>query len=172
LLKEIIPKATEVAVLWNSANPGKNLDFSQMQTAAEVLGIRVRSFEVQSLRDLELAFATLASERTHAALFLDDAFTSNHRKRIVDLAAEIHTPSMHNTKNTVQLGALLSYGADEELFRHSATFVDKILKGTRPADLPIEQPTKFELVINLKTAKTLGIEVPLPLLYRADEVIE
>jgi putative ABC transport system substrate-binding protein len=173
LLKELIPSATQVAVLWNSANLGKKQDFSQIQVAAEVLSIQVRSFEVRSIGDIELAFVVLARERTGAALFLDDALTSNYRQRIVDLAAAIRTPSMHHTKEAVRLGALMSYGAAElALFRNSAAFIDKILKGAKPADLPIERPTKFELVINLKTAKTLGVDVPLPLLYRADEVIE
>ena len=173
LLKEIISSLSRTAVLWNSANPANAIAWRATQDAARALGVTIQSHEVQSPRDFDVAFARIAEERPDALFVLDDALTMQYRKEITEFAILKHLPSVFATKDRVQAGGLMSYGPNySELMRHAASQVDKILRGAEPANLPMEQPTTFELVINLKTAKAIGLTVPPPLLTRADEVIE
>jgi ABC-type uncharacterized transport system substrate-binding protein len=174
LLKEAIPKTTRVAILWNPTNPVKVADAREVQTAASALGIiRVLSVEARNASDLEPGFAAMARERVDALLVSDDALIINNRKRIVDLAERTRLPAIYFNNAWAQAGGLMAYGpSEQETYRRAALFVDKILKGAKPADLPVEQPTKFELVINMKTAKALGLTIPQTLLQRADEVIQ
>jgi len=146
---------------------------NEAEEAALALGVHLRLVAVQAPDDLDRAFSTVAGERADALLVFPSPMLFNQRKRIVDLAAEYRLPIMAMGKEFVQLGGFMSYGADIIDFnRRCVAYVDKILKGAKPADLPVEQPTKFDLFINLKTAKTLGIEIPPSLVARADEVIE
>jgi len=173
LVKEAIPKTTRVAILWNPTNPVKVADTRQTQTAARALGIQVLSVEARNASDLEPGFATMARERMDALLVSDDALINNNRKLIVDLAERTRLPAIYFNNAWAQAGGLMAYGpSEQETYRRAAVFVDKILKGAKPADLPVEQPTKFELVINLKTAKALGLTIPQSVLGRADQVIE
>jgi putative ABC transport system substrate-binding protein len=173
LLTEVIPKVSRVSVLWNPAFPGKDLELKEMQNAAIALGIQLQSLEIRSSTDIDSAFETATKARSEALVTLPDPLTNSYGARIIELAAMRRLPTMFSQKAPVDAGGLLCYGPSyADLFRRAATYVDKILKGTKPADLPIEQPTKFELVINLKTAKALGLDVPPSLLARADEVIE
>jgi putative ABC transport system substrate-binding protein len=171
LLKEAIPHLSRVAVLWNAANPANAGQWREVQGAARALGLTLQSREVRGPRDFERAFAAMARERPDALLFIVDGLTIQHGEEIVDFVTKHRIPSMLD--RAYKAGGLMSYGADEaELWRRAALLVDRILKGAKPADLPIEQPTKFELVINLKTAKALGLSIPQSLLRRADEVIQ
>jgi putative tryptophan/tyrosine transport system substrate-binding protein len=173
VLKEIIPGLAQTAVLWNGSNPANALAWRETQDAARALGVRLQSHEVQGPNDFEAAFARMAQERPDAILVLDDALTIHFRKEIVDFAIEKRLPSVFSAKDRVEAGGLMSYGPSySEMMYRAASQVDKILRGARIADLPMEQPTKFELVINLKTARAIGLTVPPTLLTRADEVIE
>jgi putative ABC transport system substrate-binding protein len=176
LLKEALPTTSQVAALWHPGAYGErtmNDMMNEAQEAALTLGVHLRLVAVHAPDDLDRAFSTVAGERADALLVFPSPMLFNQRKRIVDLAAEHRLPIMAMGKEFVQLGGFMSYGADIIDFnRRCVAYVDKILKGAKPADLPVEQPTKFELFINLKTAKTLGIEIPPSLVARADEVIE
>jgi putative ABC transport system substrate-binding protein len=173
LLLQAVPKVARVAVLWNSANPAKARDWTETQVAGRVLGVTLQSVEVQGPEQFERAFASMTRERADVLLVLGDVLTFFHRKQITELAATHRLPAMYNEREYAKVGGLISYAADlREDFRRAATSVDKILKGAKPADLPVEVPTKFELVINLKTAKLLGLTIPQSLLLRADQVIE
>jgi len=175
LLKEAEPKVGRVAVLWNAANPVKELDFRETERAARVLGLRVQSLEVRGATDFERAFTVIARERLDALLTLPDEFMfhQSNRERIAKFIKKQQVPTIFGHRAHVEEGGLMSYGPSHHaLFARAATYVDKILKGAKPADLPVEQPTKFELVINLKTAKSLGLTIPQSLLARADQVIE
>jgi putative tryptophan/tyrosine transport system substrate-binding protein len=173
LLKELLPRLARVAVLWNAANPYSALVFKQVQAAGTVLGIEVQSLEVRQPDDFDGAFETVRRQHPDALMTVEDPLTINHRKRIADFAIGQLLPTLQGFREFVAAGALMSYGANViDLARRAAGYVDKILKGANPADLPVEQPTKFDLVINLTTAKTLGLTVPPSLLARADEVIE
>jgi putative ABC transport system substrate-binding protein len=176
LLKEALPTASKVAGLWH---PGAYSErtMSQMlneaQAVAQTLGLQLRVISARGPDELDQAFSAIGTERVDALVVFPSPMFFIERKRIVDLAAKLRLPLASISKEFVQLGGLMSYGADIiDLSRRSATYVDKILKGAKPADLPVEQPTKFELFINLKTAKVLGLSVPPTLLARADEVIE
>jgi putative ABC transport system substrate-binding protein len=173
LLKEIVPKLSRVAVLWNPKNAGSTLNWKELQVPARQLGVQLHSLEVSSLTGFDKAFDDAA--RVHAgalAVMPDPVFVTN-LKRIADLAVRSRLPSIFHLREFVDAGGLVAYGPDRaDLFRRAATYVDKILKGTKPADLPVEQPTKFELVVNVKTAKALGLTVPQAFLMRADRVIE
>ncbi len=172
LLKEVHPGASRVAVLWNPADPPRALELRETEAAARMLGVTLLSWEVRGPDDLEGAFVAMARRRAGAVITFADPITTAHRKRIVDLVAKHRLPGMYGTRAFVEAGGLMSYGANlPDLFRRSAAYVDKILKGTKPADLPVEQPTRFELVINLKTAKALGLTIPQSILIRAEEVI-
>ncbi len=173
LLKEIVPKLSRVAILWNSANPAKVPDWKGTQVAARTLGIALYPAEVRGPDDFERAFNAMSREKLDALMTLDDPLTTRYRTQIVDFAAKKRLPAVYGVSLFVaDADGLMSYGTHyPDLFRRAAAYVDKILKGAKPADLPIEQPTKFELVINLKTAKALGLTIPPSLLLRADEVI-
>jgi putative ABC transport system substrate-binding protein len=173
LLKEVLPRLAHVAVLWNAANPYPAIVFKETETAARSLGIEVQSLEVRSPDDFNRAFEKARRQRPDALIEVEDPLTNSLHKRIVEFAAAERLPSLHGIREEVEAGGLISYGASlPDLFRRAAGYVDKILKGAKPADLPVEQPTRFELVINLKTARVLGLEIPATVLARADEVIE
>jgi len=173
LLKEAVPKASRVAVFWNSAHPGKQLKFKEAQVAARTLGMTLQSVEVRGPNDFEGAFSAITKGRLHALDVLQEPLISVHRARIADFAAKSRLPTICETWEFAEAGGLMTYGPDiVSMYRRAATHVDKILKGTKPADLPVEQPTKFELVINLKTAKQIGLTIPQSMLYRADKVIK
>jgi len=173
LFREILPRVGQVAVLWNSANPAKVQDWRETEAAARVLGLKLQSVKVQRPDQFERAFGLMTSEHADALLVLGDPLTFFYSNRITELAARHRLPAIYNERMYASAGGLMSYAPDFlDIFRHAATYVDKILKGAKPGDLPVEQPTKFELVINLKTAKALGLTIPLSLLQRADQVIE
>jgi len=174
LLKDMFPKVGHgMAVLWNPAFVGMRARFEQARVAAPAIGLTVRSMEVRDTRDLDAAFEAILREHPEALLLLVDPFLRSQRSRIVEFAAEQRIPAIYESSEFVDAGGLISYGANTlDQFRRAATYVDRILKGAKPADLPIEQPTKFELVINMKAAKALGIKVPESILLRADKVIE
>jgi putative ABC transport system substrate-binding protein len=173
LLKELLPRLSRVAVFWNAANPYPAIVFKETQAAGRTLGIEVHSLEVRGPDDLDGAFAAARQQHPDALISVEDPLTFTYRKRIADFAVAEQLPSLHGFSEEVKAGALISYGANQpDLIRRAAAYVDKILKGAKPADLPVQQPTTFELVINLKTARALGLEIPATLLARADEVIE
>jgi putative ABC transport system substrate-binding protein len=173
LLKELLPRLARVAVLWNAANPYSALVFKQVQAASGTLEIEVQSLELRQPDDFDGALEAVQRQHPDALMTIEDPLTFNHRNRIADFAAGQQLPSLSGLIEFAAAGGLMSYGANQaDLYRRAAGYVDKILKGAKPADLPVQQPTKFELVINLKTAKALGITIPPSLLARADEVIE
>ena len=176
LLKEALPGVSRVAVLWHPGAYGERTMNDMMkdaEAAARTLGLQLRLATARDPDELGRAFATIANERADALFVFPSTMLFTERRRIVELATKQRLPSMSQDRVFVELGGLLSYGANiTELSRRGAAYVDKILKGARPADLPVEQPTKFELVINLKTAKALGLTIPPSLLARADEVIQ
>jgi putative tryptophan/tyrosine transport system substrate-binding protein len=173
LLREVLPRLASVAVLWNAVNPHPAAAFKETQAAGQTLGVEVRSLEVRSPDDFDGAFEAARRQRPDALITVEDPLTFNHRERIAEFTAGQHLPAMYGLKEYVTAGGLMSYGASNaDSFRRAAGYVDKILKGAKPADLPVQQPTMFEIVINLKAARTLGLEIPPTLLARADEVIE
>ena len=173
LLKEAFPKVSRLAMIWNSSNPGMKLRAKETVASAGPLGVTVQDGGVRDLDGLESMFATLSKGRPDALLTMVDPFTRFHLKRILEFAAKNRLPAMYEDRSFVQAGGLISYGpSNAELYRRSATYVDKILKGANPADLPVEQPTRFELFINLKTAKELGVTIPQSVLYQADKIIK
>ena len=173
LLKELLPRLARVAVLWDAANPFPAIVFKETQAAGHALAIEVQSLEVRAVDDFDGVFELAKKQRPDALITVEDPLTFNYQKRIADFALANQLPSLHGVREFVVAGGLLSYGANvADLYRRAASYVDKILKGAKPADLPVQQPTKFELVINLQTAKTLGLTVPPMLLARADKVIE
>jgi ABC-type uncharacterized transport system substrate-binding protein len=173
LLKEVVPGITRVAVLWNAANPANTLAWQETQAAARALGLLLHAQDVRGPQDLEGAFAHTVQARPEALLVLGDLLISMYRQHIAAFATQQHLPGVFTTKQWVVAGGLMSYGPSiPDLFRRAATYVDKILPGVKPADLPMEQPMKFELVINLKTAQALGVTIPPSVLFQADEVIK
>jgi putative ABC transport system substrate-binding protein len=173
LLKETVPKIRRVAILSNPANAYHQLAIREVTVAARSLGVQLQLLEARGPNEFDGAFAAMAKERVGALLVLSDAMLSSHRIRLADLAARSRLPSAYAVRESVEAGGLMSYGPSFlDLYRRSAAYVDKILKGAKPADLPVQQPTQFELVINLKTAKALGLTIPQSLLQRADQVIE
>ena len=173
LLKETVPKVRRVAILANPANPSHAGAIRDMKVAARSLGVQLQLLEARGLNEFDGAFAAMARERAGALLVVSDPVFDFHRTRLADLAAKSRLPAMYGLRTPTEVGGLMSYGVDiRDHFRRAATYVDKILKGTKPADLPVQQPTKFEMVINLKTAKALGLTIPQSLLLRADEVIQ
>jgi putative ABC transport system substrate-binding protein len=172
LLKEAVPTLSRVAVLWNAADRGMTLRFEEMQAAARALGVTLQPLGVRDATDVDSAFAALTQERPDALFMITDVLTVFHTRRIVDFVAQSQLPTMFEYRGPVAMGGLMSYGpslADQH--RRAATYVDKILKGAKPADLPVEQPMKFELVLNLKAAQSLGLTLPPATLFQADEVI-
>ena len=173
LLKEAVPKVSRVAVLWNPASTINPLWLGEAKGAARSLRVQLQLLEVPRPDEFERAFAAMARERAGALLVLTDGMFLLHRTRIAVLAARQRLPAMYTLRELVDAGGLMAYGASlRDNFRRAATHVDKILKGATPADLPVEQPTRFELVINLGTAKALGLTIPQSVLFRADEVIK
>ena len=176
LLREAIPKISHVAALWHPSFFGERTNqemLKEIEAAALTLGVRLQLVEVRGSDEFDRAFSTMAREHADALFVFPSGTLYFERRRIVALATKHMLPSMYAAKEYVELGGLISYGASiNDLARRSATYVDKILKGAKPADLPVEQPTTFELVINLKTAKALGLTIPQSLLQRADQVIE
>jgi putative ABC transport system substrate-binding protein len=180
LLKEAVPRVKRVAVLWNPTYSERfstnfrfwSSDWTEMRAAAQVLGMTLQSVEIRGADDFDTAFSAMRRERADALIAFSDPLVVFHGRRIADLAAKSRLPAMYPSREVVDAGGLMSYGPSiSDMFRRAAVYVDKILKGAKPADLPMEQPTKFELAINLKTAKALGLSIPQSLLIRADQVI-
>jgi putative ABC transport system substrate-binding protein len=173
LLKEIVPNLSSIAVLSNPKNPQQKIEMKEMQTAAQAMSLRLHSAEVSTEDGLEDAFVAMNKVGVQAFILLTDSIFFSQRKRTVDLASKYKLPAMYFFQVFVEEGGLMSYGpSDADLFRRAAGYVDRILKGAKPGELPVEQPTKFDLYINLRTAKALGLTIPPSLLARADEVIE
>jgi len=172
LLKEAVPKVTRVAFLWTTGSARGDLRFREAENVAKTLGLRLQSLGVTGSDDFEQAFEAARHAGAQALALVPSPFLFTHRALIFDFAAKNRLPAMYSTSDFVDAGGLMSYGPDLlDNWRRAATFVDKILKGAKPADLPVEQPTKFELVINLKTAKQIGVTIPPNVLARADRVI-
>jgi len=173
LLKAVAPKATRVAVLYNRADQSNVLVLTELQEPARALGLTLQPLAVREPGEFEGAFASMSRDRAQALFVAAGVLTTEHRKSLVALAARSRIPAMWGERQFVEAGGLMSYAVDfYDEIRRSATYVEKILKGTQPSDLPVEQPTTFELVINLKTAKALGLSIPPSLLSRADQIIE
>jgi putative tryptophan/tyrosine transport system substrate-binding protein len=173
LLKETLPKLTRLAVMWKPDDSGSPRQWQETQTAAGALGIQLVSLKLQISDELDKAIESATRGGTNALLVLRNVLFYVLRKRIVNLAEKSRFPGMYPSSEFVDDGGLMSYGANNNAqYRRAATFVDKILKGARPGDLPIEAPTKFELVISLKAAKQIGLTIPQSVLYRADRVIK
>jgi putative ABC transport system substrate-binding protein len=173
ILKKVVPRLSRAAVLWNSANPALVFSWKETQGAARALGVTLQSHEVQGAKDFAAAFAMIAEERPDALLVLQDAVAIQQRKEIIDFAIQKRLPSVFNEKGWVVAGGLMSYGENfAAMYRRAAYFVDQIFKGAKPADLPVEQAVKFDLVLNLRTAKAIGVTIPDSILVLANEVIE
>jgi putative ABC transport system substrate-binding protein len=173
LLKETFPHISRVGVLFNPANPAKEVDWRETETAARALGVQLHPVEVQSSGQFETAFEEISKEGVDALITLVDPLMIAQRKRIVDFAVDRRLPAMYGLQEFAEVGGLMAYGISfPDLYRRAAVFVDKILRGAKPADLPVEQPMRFELVINLKTAKALDLNIPHAVLFRADRVIQ
>ena len=173
ILKETIPHATRVAILWNPADPSFATQKREVEAAARSLRIHLQHVEARGPEEFDSAFAAMARERAEALLFGGSSTFLVHRTRIAELAVKGRLPTMHNFREMVEAGGLMAYAINmTDFIGHAAVYVDKILKGAKPADLPIEQPTKFELTINLKTAKAIGLTIPQSVLARADTVIQ
>jgi putative tryptophan/tyrosine transport system substrate-binding protein len=173
LLRELLPGISRVAILWNAANPYAADVFRETERAARTLRIAVQSLEVRSPDDFDSVFEAAKVQHPEGLITVEDPLTGAYRKQIVDFAARNRLPAVHGVREFVEAGGLISYGASlSDLSRRAATYVDKILRGGKPADLPVQQPTKFEFLINLSAARALGLTIPPTLLARADEVIE
>jgi putative ABC transport system substrate-binding protein len=172
LLKEILPKLSRVAVIGNSTNPGDAQSLRETVLAAGFFEIYLRYLDVLDSKDIETVFRAAAKGRADAVLVLGNPILNAHRKQIIDLAIKHRLPAAYARPEFIEAGGLLYYGTSyNDLFRRAATYVDKILKGANPADLPVEQPTKFDLIVNLKAAKQIGLAIPPKVLARADRVI-
>ena len=172
ILRETFPKLTRLATLWNPAERVATPVFKETSTAAQALSLQLDSFEVQTLQDIEKAFAEMPKLRPNALLVLLSPLVTLHSQRIVEMALKQHLPGMYPTRQFAEEGGLMAYGPlIGDLYRRAATYVDKILKGAKPADLPVEQPMKFEFIVNLKVAKQIGVTIPPNVLVRADKVI-
>jgi putative tryptophan/tyrosine transport system substrate-binding protein len=172
ILSSAVPEDTRIAVLWNPDTPSHTPALKAVEEAGRTLRVQLQPVGARSAAELEGAFAAMARVRAQAVLVLGSAVFTAERQRVAELAMTHQLPTMLQTKEAVEAGGLMSYGPNfEDLYRRGAIYVDKIFKGAKPADLPVEQPTKFALVINLKTAEALGLTIPLHLLFQADEVI-
>jgi putative ABC transport system substrate-binding protein len=173
LLKEIVPALSRVALLWNTASASTRLEAREAEVAARTLGVELQSVEVRGRGDVEGAFAAITRGRAEALFVIFDPVTIAELPRILAFAREKKLPAVYGVREFAEAGGLVSYGVNlADLFRRVGGFVDKILKGAKPADLPVEQPTKFELIVNLRTARTLGLAIPESVLIRADHVIQ
>jgi ABC-type uncharacterized transport system substrate-binding protein len=173
LLKEIVPKLSRVAMLWNKGNAGMNLEAKATQEVAAPLAVALQDRGVKDPNELDTVFALMIKDRPDGFLALMDPVLNSYQKRVLDFLAQNRLPAVFENRNWVEAGGLISYGANyPDAHRRAATLIDKILKGAKPADLPVEQPTKFELVVNLKTAKQIGLTIPPNVLARADKVIK
>ena len=172
LLKEIVPRLARVAVIGQSANPANAQSLKETELAAGALGVQLQSLDVRDPKDIETAFRAASKERAEAVLVLASLVLNSQRKQIVELAVKSRLPAIYYAPEWVEDGGLMSYGVSfTDLYRRAATYVDKILKGAKPADLPVEQPKKFEFIVNLKAAKQIGLTIPPNVLVRADKVI-
>ncbi len=173
ILKTVVPGLSHAAALWNPGNSAIVFSWKETQGAARVLGLILQSHEVQGPKDFAAAFAAIAEERPNALLVLQDAVTMQQRSEIIDFAIKERLPSMFQEKGWAEAGGLMSYGENlASMYRRAAYFVDRIFKGAKPADLPVEQATKFDMVLNLRTAKAIGLTIPDSILALANEVIE
>ena len=173
LLKEAVPNLSRVAVLWNPANPMHVVRLREVEVAGRSLGVQPQILKAQGPEEFDSAFAAMTRARAGALYVVGDPMFNQHRTRLAELAAKRRLPAVYELKDQAEAGGLMAYGPNTpDIYRRAATYVDKILKGANPGDLPVEQPTKFELIINLKTAKALGLAIPPSLLQRADQVIE
>jgi putative tryptophan/tyrosine transport system substrate-binding protein len=172
LLKEIVPRLSRVAVLATSTQPGNAQSLKEIELTAKAFGVKLQYLDVLDPKDIETAFRAASKERADAVLVLAGPFFISKRTRIIELAVKNRFPAIYNAAEWAEAGGLMTYGTSfTDLFRRAATYVDKILKGAKPGDLPVEQPTKFEFIINLKAAKQIGLTVPLDVLALADKVI-
>jgi putative ABC transport system substrate-binding protein len=172
LLKEIVPRLARVAVFGTSTNPGNAQSLRETELAAGAFGVKLQYLDVLNPKDIETAFRSASKGRTEAVLMLGGPVLTSQRTQVVDLAVKSWLPAMYSNREYVEDGGLMSYGVSQnDLNRRAATYVDKILKGAKPADLPVEQPKKFEFIINLKAAKQIGLTIPPNVLARADKVI-
>jgi putative ABC transport system substrate-binding protein len=176
LLKQAVPGVSRVAVLWQPGDYGERTEkdiLKEAQVTARALGVRLQVVEARGPQDFDRAFSDMTRARAGALIVLGSSMFFTERRRLVDLAAKTRLPAVYSARDSVDAGGLMAYGPNlADMFRRAATYVDKILKGAKPGDLPVEQPTKFELVINLKAAKALGLTIPPSVLGRADEVIQ
>jgi putative tryptophan/tyrosine transport system substrate-binding protein len=173
LLKEILPKISRVAVVGSSAHPGTSQTLQEMKSTSTAFGVQIQYIELQGPNDIESAFGAARKGHADAVVVLTSVVTNSNRKPIVDIAAKNRLPAIYYTAEWVESGGLLTYGANfPDLFRRAATYVDKILKGAKPGELPVEQARKFELIVNLKAAKEIGLVIPPNVLARADRVIK
>jgi putative tryptophan/tyrosine transport system substrate-binding protein len=172
ILKEIVPKLSRLAVLGNSPDPGNGQNLKEVELAAKAFGVKLQYLDVLISKDIEAAFRAASKERTDAVLVLQSSVLVSHRTQLADLAVKSRLPAIYYRSQFVEAGGLMAYSVSStDLDRRAATYVDKILKGSKPADLPVEQPTKFELIINLNAAKQIGLTIPPSVLARADRVI-
>jgi putative ABC transport system substrate-binding protein len=173
LLKEAFPKVARVAFLWFPGAPTGNLTLTEMEAGAKALGVKLQSLEVRSLDDFQSTFARAKREGAQALITTPHSLINTQQRQVLDFAAKNRLPAMYHTSEFVEAGGLMSYGPNTaDLYRRAADYVDKILKGTKPADLPVEQPTRFEFVINVKAAKQIGLTIPPKVLAQADKVIK
>jgi putative ABC transport system substrate-binding protein len=173
LLKEAFPRVSRVAVLRNPTSPPHALMVNEAEQAARLLGVQLEVVEARGAEDFENAFSTMIKKRAGALLVLTDAMFFLHRTRLAELAGKNRLPAMYGVVEHAEVGGLMAHGADiRDNYRRAASYVAKILKGARPADLPVEQPVKFRMVVNLRTAKALGLTIPAAVLARADEIIQ
>jgi putative ABC transport system substrate-binding protein len=173
LLKEMVPKASRIAIMWNQDDLAMTMRYREVDRAARMLGVTVQALGVREPDDFGAAFSTMGRERPDAIFLVTDSLTTLNRKRVMEFAETHRIPAMYEFSSFVEDGGLMSYGPSvDELFRRTAYYVDRILKGAKPADLPMEQPTRYYLFINLKTAKALGIKIPDSIMLRTDKLIE
>jgi putative tryptophan/tyrosine transport system substrate-binding protein len=172
ILKEIVPKLSRLAVLGNSSLPGNAQSLRETEQAAQTFGVQLQYLDVYGPKEIDAVFRAMRKAHADAVLVLINPFTISHRAQVVDLALKSRLPAIYRSSDYVEDGGLMSYSpSSTDLFRRAATYVDKILKGAKPADLPVEQPTKFEFIVNLKTAKQIDLTIPPNVLVRADKVI-
>jgi putative ABC transport system substrate-binding protein len=173
LLKEVVPKVSRLGIVWNPTDPGKNVEWKNTEVAAQGLGMHVRSLEVREARDVNRLGAAITRERPDAVVVLGDSLTITNRMLIVETFAKTRVPVIYGYRQFVDAGGMMAYGPNlADMYRRAAEYVDKVLKGARPGDLPVEQPSRFDLVINVKAARALGLVVPPSLTLQAEQIIE